>query len=34
VHLLKQPVVRMNMGLRKMLLKHPNVPSETKRSLS
>ncbi|MDB5218504.1 MAG: hypothetical protein JWO86_6431 [Myxococcaceae bacterium] len=34
VHLLKQPVVRMNMGLKKMLLKHPNVPSETKRSMS
>ncbi|MDB4938013.1 MAG: hypothetical protein JWP87_4985 [Labilithrix sp.] len=34
VHLLKQPVVRMNVGLRKMLLKHPNVPSETKRNLS
>jgi len=34
VHLLKQPVVRMNIGLRKMLLKHPNVPSETKRNLS
>jgi hypothetical protein len=32
VHLLKQPVVRMNIGLRKMLLKHPNVPSETKRN--
>jgi hypothetical protein len=34
VHLLKQPVVRMNIGLRKMLLKHPNVPSETKRNFS
>lgn len=34
VHLLKQPVVRMNIGLKKMLLKHPNVPSETKRQLS
>jgi hypothetical protein len=33
-HLLKQPVVRMNVGLRKMVLKHPNVPSETKRSFS
>ena len=33
VHLLKQPVVRMNIGLKKMLLKHPNVPSETKRNL-
>jgi len=30
-HLLKQPVVRQNMGLRKMLLKHPNMPSELKR---
>lgn len=30
-HLLKQPVVRMNVGLKKMLLKHPNVPSEVKR---
>jgi len=27
-------VVRMNVGLRKMLLKHPNVPSETKRNLT
>jgi hypothetical protein len=34
VHLLKQPVVRMNIGLRKQLLKHPNVPSETKRNFS
>ena len=34
VHLLKQPVVRMNIGLRKMVLKHPNVPAETKRNLS
>ena len=34
VHLLKQPVVRMNIGLRKMLLKHPNVPSETKRNFT
>ena len=33
-HLLKQPVVRMNIGLRKMVLKHPNVPSETKRNFS
>jgi hypothetical protein len=30
-HLLKQPVVRQNMGLRKMLLKHPNMPTELKR---
>jgi hypothetical protein len=34
VHLLKQPVVRQNIGLRKMLLKHRNVPSETKKMLS
>jgi hypothetical protein len=33
-HLLKQPLVRQSMGLRKMLLKHPNVPYETKRNLS
>jgi hypothetical protein len=33
-HLLKQNVVRNNMGLRKMLLKHPNVPVETKRNFS
>jgi hypothetical protein len=33
-HLLKQNIVRNNMGLRKMLLKHPNVPVETKRNLS
>lgn len=33
-HLLKQPLVRQNMGLRKMLLKHRNVPSETKRQMS
>ena len=33
-HLLKQPLVRQSMGLRKMLLKHPNVPMETKRNLS
>jgi hypothetical protein len=31
---LKQPIVRQNMGLRKMLLKHPNVPKEIKRNLS
>jgi len=30
-HLLKMPVVRRNVGLRKMLLKHPNTPSEAKR---
>jgi hypothetical protein len=33
-HLLKQPVVRQNFGLRKQLLKHRNVPSEMKRNLS
>lgn len=33
-HLLKQNVVRNNMGLRKMILKHPNVPVETKRNFS
>lgn len=33
-HLLKQGVVRNNMGLRKMILKHPNVPMETKRNFS
>lgn len=33
-HLLKQPIVRQSMGLRKMLLKHPNVPMETKRNFS
>jgi hypothetical protein len=31
-HLLKQPAVRQNFGLRKMLLNHPNVPAELKRS--
>lgn len=33
-YLLKQPVVRQNMGLRKMILKHPNCPSEVKRNFS
>jgi hypothetical protein len=33
-HLLKLPIVRQSMGLRKMLLKHPNVPMETKRNMS
>lgn len=33
-HLLKQPLVRQNMGLKKMLLKHRNMPSDAKRSLS
>jgi hypothetical protein len=31
-HLLKQPVVRQNTGLRKQVLKHRNVPSEVKRN--
>jgi hypothetical protein len=30
-HLLKTPFARRNLGLRKMLLKHPNMPSEAKR---
>jgi hypothetical protein len=33
-HLLKQPLVRQNVGLRKMVLQHRNVPAETKRNLS
>jgi len=33
-HLLKMQVVRRNPGLRKMLLKHPNCPSEIKRNFS
>jgi len=33
-HLLKQPIVRQNVGLRKQLLKHRNVPTEVKRNLS
>jgi hypothetical protein len=32
-HLLRQQVVRQNPGLRKLLLKHANVPSDVKRSL-
>ena len=32
-HLIKQPVVRMNAGLKKMILKHPNTPSEIKRGM-
>jgi hypothetical protein len=32
-HLLKQPIVRQNIGLKKQLLKHRNVPSEVKRNL-
>lgn len=31
-HLLKQAVVRLNPGMRKMLLKHPNAPAEAKRN--
>lgn len=31
-HLLKTAVVRRNMGLRKMILKHPNMPSDIKRN--
>lgn len=30
-HLLKLPLVRRNVGLRKMVLRHPNVPAEAKR---
>ena len=33
-HLLKQPVVRQNIGLRKQLLKHRNIPSEVKKQFS
>lgn len=33
VHLIKLPFVRRNVGLKKMLLKHPNMPSEVKRNL-
>jgi hypothetical protein len=31
-HLLKMQVVRHNVGLKKMILKHPNTPSELKRA--
>lgn len=31
-HLLKNPVVRRNLGLKKMLLRHPNTPSDAKRN--
>lgn len=31
-HLLRMPVVRRNQGLQKMLLKHPNTPSDLKRN--
>jgi hypothetical protein len=30
-HLLKNPVVRRNLGLKKLLLRHPNMPSDAKR---
>lgn len=30
-HLVKLPTVRANQGMKKMLLKHPNMPSEAKR---
>jgi hypothetical protein len=32
--LLKQPIIRQNFGIRKMLLKHPNMPSDVKRAFS
>ena len=31
-HLLKQQVVKRNLGLKKMILKHPNCPSQAKRN--
>ena len=33
-HFLKMPIVRQNIGLKKQLLKHRNVPAELKRSLA
>jgi len=30
--LLKLPIVRQNPGIRKLLLKHPNMPSDVKRA--
>jgi hypothetical protein len=33
-HLLKMQVVRRNAGLRKMILKHPNTPSDLKRTMA
>jgi hypothetical protein len=33
-HLLKTQLVRRNVGLRKMLLKHPNMPSEAKKNFA
>jgi hypothetical protein len=32
-HMIKQPFVRKNQALRKMLLAHPNMPGDAKRSL-
>jgi hypothetical protein len=32
-HLIKQPFVRKNPGLKKMLLQHPNMPGDVKRSI-
>lgn len=32
-HLVKLPLVRRNVGLKKMLLKHPNMPSDVKRKV-
>lgn len=34
VHLLKQQTVRRNPGIRKMLLRHPNMPSEAKKQFA
>jgi hypothetical protein len=33
-HILKQPIAKQNTGLRKLILKHPNVPKEVKRNLN
>ena len=33
-HFLKMPIVRQNVGLKKQLLKHRNVPAELKRAMS
>ena len=33
LHLVRLPLVRRNAGLKKLLLKHPNMPSEAKRNL-
>lgn len=32
--LLKLPIIRQNVGMRKMLLKHPNMPSDVKRAFN